>query len=90
MKDENKAKNGRAEIERANEALLEAKKLVEVGLIYGALSRAYYAVFHAVRALLFSKGLQSKTHEGLRMLFDKHFIQTKTMERKFFNILTKL
>jgi uncharacterized protein (UPF0332 family) len=36
-------------------------------------SRAYYAAFHAARALLLTKGLEPKTHRGVIALLNQHF-----------------
>lgn len=54
MTGENKRLNAEAELARADECLAEARLLFENGHQHGAASRAYYCVFHAARALLFS------------------------------------
>jgi len=41
-----------------------------------AISRAYYAAFHAVTAALASRDLEAKTHTGARTLFALHFVRT--------------
>ena len=64
MTTENKKKNVHEELVRAEECLREADTLDREGLSSGAVSRLYYYVFLSVRALLFSKGLEPKTHEG--------------------------
>ncbi|WP_420536147.1 HEPN domain-containing protein [Dictyoglomus turgidum] len=38
--------------------------LFENGLIKDAISRLYYYTLHMVRALLFTKGFEPKSHEG--------------------------
>jgi len=61
--------NAAEELTRAGACLDEAKILRAANFPYGAASRAYYAVFHAARALLFSIGIETKTlveHLGLR------------------------
>jgi len=39
-------------------------------------SRAYYAMFHAVRAALAARGVQAKTHSGLAALFAEQLVRT--------------
>lgn len=64
MTDENRRRNALDELERANTCLNEARALYDASFPYGAASRAYYAVFHAARALLMSVGLEAKSHKG--------------------------
>jgi uncharacterized protein (UPF0332 family) len=68
MTDANRAANAAAERKAAIEALAEARALDRLSHYGGAISRAYYAAFHAARALLVEKGLQPKTHDGVRRL----------------------
>ncbi|MCI0570844.1 MAG: hypothetical protein L0Y66_08840 [Myxococcaceae bacterium] len=42
----------RLEVERGEQALTEAGHLVNAGLWYGAMSRAYYAVLHHAQKVL--------------------------------------
>jgi hypothetical protein len=72
----NRIANAREELTRAEECLREARTLQAAGLAFGAVSRAYYAVFHAVRALLFSAGLEVKSHRGAVSLLGEHFVKT--------------
>lgn len=53
----------------ASEALREADALLGLGLRGGASSRLYYAVFHAARGALASRGVRAKTHAGQRTVF---------------------
>lgn len=61
---------------RAEEALAEAEILHGAGKPVGTVSRAYYAAFHAAQALLFTLGLQPKTHQGVRSLLGLHLVRT--------------
>ena len=76
MTDANRVANARDELARAEECVREARTLQAAGLSFGAASRAYYAVFHAVRALLFSVGLEVKSHRGAVSLFGEHFVKS--------------
>jgi hypothetical protein len=73
--DANCAANAAEELARAEECLKEARALHVAGLPFGVASRAYYAVFHAVRALLFSAGLEMKSHRGTLSLLGEHFVK---------------
>jgi len=61
----NRRQNAVAELERARTCLADARTLEEAGFPYGAASRAYYVVFHASQALLFSVGIEPRTHRGI-------------------------
>jgi uncharacterized protein (UPF0332 family) len=72
---ENQRRNAERELARAMECLAEARLLATNGHHHGAASRAYYCVFHAARALLFSIGLETHTHRGLMALLGEHFVR---------------
>lgn len=61
--------NAEERIESA-EILMNAKKYND------AISRVYYGFFDAATAALLSENLTAKTHQGLVILFEKHFINT--------------
>jgi uncharacterized protein (UPF0332 family) len=75
MSDEAKKANIRRELERAAEALRAADALVGLGLNADAVSRAYYAAFHLVLALLFSRGVEPKTHAGALHLLNVELVR---------------
>lgn len=60
----------------AAEELHAADTLLAAGLPRVALPRAYFAVFHAVRARLYAAGLEPRTHSGTHHLFNAHFVRT--------------
>jgi hypothetical protein len=72
---ENRRRNAAAELERADTCLSEARQLQQASLPYGAASRAYYAVFHAARALLFSIGIEAGSHKGVVAMIGDHFVR---------------
>ncbi len=76
MTDANAAANSRAEMQRAAQSLRAADVLAREGLFADAISDAYYAAFHAARALLFTIGLEPRSHRGALHLFNVHFVQT--------------
>ncbi len=54
-----------------------------------AVSRAYYAMYYMAKALLFDIDVNPKTHQGVVMMFGKHFIKTEIFEKVYGNILSK-
>lgn len=75
MTKDNRRRNALDEIARAEMCLAEASALAAAGFPYGAASRAYYAVFHAARALVFSVGLEARSHKGVVSLLGDHFVR---------------
>ena len=61
----------KASLKRAEKALKAAKILFDNNELEDAVSRAYYAMFHAAKALLFSRNLIPKTHRGTITLFSE-------------------
>ena len=60
---------------RAWEARIAATTLQTARLHRDAVSRAYYAALHWVRALLLARGLERRSHTGAFNLLHRDFIQ---------------
>ncbi len=54
------------------------------------MSRAYYAAFHAARAMLSSEGLAPKTHGGVATQFGLHFVKSGKVAPPFGRYLKNL
>jgi len=76
-------------LSRAESALRSAKLLLEHEELEDAASRAYYAMFHATRAILFSKGLKAKTHKGTVSLFGEHIVKKGVLGEEYADALRK-
>ena len=63
-------------IERSRDCLREAKLLLDNGEYRGAANRAYYAAFHALRAVLALDDFDSKKHSGVISKFRETYIKT--------------
>ncbi len=74
MTEENKRANIQDELARSREAKASAELLFEHGQIRDAVSRLYYCVFYAMRALLLTRALQPRSQEGTLNLFSLHFV----------------
>jgi uncharacterized protein (UPF0332 family) len=66
----------RYRLNRARDALEEAKILLREDKISGAMSRTYYAMFYATLALLATRDLGSSRHSGVIALFRREFVKT--------------
>lgn len=77
----------REEMKKSEHSLKAAKKLIEEKLTDDAVSRAYYAVFHSARAALKTKGIETKTHQGLITQFALHLVKSGLLETEYGDIL---
>ncbi len=77
-------------IEKAQKKLEVSKKLFGSGDYEDAISRAYYAVFHAAQALLLTEGEHAETHKGVVTLFGLLFVRTGKFDRRFGKYLANL
>ena len=73
----------------AREKLASAKILLQEKHFKDSLSRSYYAMFSAVRALLALKELDSSKHSGVISLFNQHFVKTNLVDASFGRMLRK-
>ncbi|HZX35953.1 MAG TPA: HEPN domain-containing protein [Thermodesulfobacteriota bacterium] len=90
MTEENKKKNIREELERAEAALKAATVLFEKTLLNDAVSRLYYFLLYNIRALLLTKGLEPKSHESALRLLGLHFIKEGIFPPKTSHVFSKL
>lgn len=74
-------------IRRATTYLHSAEILFEEEDYESAVSRAYYAMFYMARALLQRKGIETKTHSGLRQQFGLHFVKDGPISTPFARVL---
>jgi len=90
MTEGNKKENIKAQLDKASEILQQAELLYNGGFIDGAVSRLYYFILHTVRALLLTKGLEPKSHEGVLRVFGLYFIKEGIFEGKDSHVFAKL
>ncbi|MEP9409930.1 MAG: HEPN domain-containing protein [Candidatus Brocadia sp.] len=77
-------------IQKANKKLEVAEKLLKLGDYEDAVSRAYYAVFHATQALLLTEGERAETHKGIVTLFGLLFVKTGKFSKNIGKYLANL
>ncbi len=67
-----------------------ARSAMREGFCEDAVSRAYYAAFHAVTAALASKRLSFSSHGQTIGAFNKHFVKPGLVPREGFSKLQRL
>ncbi len=77
----------KAHMEKAIKRLRVTEKLLQNGDYEDAISRAYYAIYHAAKAALATINVFPKTHEGLVTEFGKRFVLTGMLPRELGKIL---
>jgi len=74
----------------AEEYLEDAKLAFEHSRLRTAVNSAYYAMFHAARAMLAFKGIEPpRTHKGLREVFGKEIILKGLVGKELGRALTR-
>lgn len=72
---------------KAEQRLKAAQHLCEQAYYEDSISRSYYAIFFATKALLLTKDVNPQTHSGVKNQFAQHFVKTKDIEPEFNDIL---
>lgn len=80
----------KAMLNKADEKLAVAKKDFELGFYGDTASRAYYAAFHAVSAVLAEKGLSFSSHAQLLGAFNREFVKTGVFPSDTFRKIQRL
>ncbi|MBI5745715.1 MAG: HEPN domain-containing protein [Nitrospirae bacterium] len=75
---------------KAHKKLKAAKIDLDNDQYDDSVSRAYYAVYHAISAALFSKGLHFSSHGQTIGAFNREFIKTKNFPSSFAATIRKL
>ena len=78
------------ELERAKRTFAEVETLKAAGMWNGVCNRLYYAVFHAISALLIHDGHQVNTHHGSHAVFGLHYIKTGVLPEDFGRLYNQL
>lgn len=75
MTEDNREANAIDEVARGQQSLDAAAALIAAELHADAVSRAYYGAYHHIRALLYSRGLEPRSHAGALHLLNVEFIR---------------
>ena len=74
----------------AKECLESANLLLDNGNYKSAANRSYYAIFHAMRAVLAFDGIDMKHHSGIISEFRKRYIKTGVFDTRMSAIISVL
>ena len=75
------------EIKLAVEMLNDAQLMYTNKRLKSTVNRAYYAMFHATKAALLSRGTDCQSHAGALNRFGEHFIKKGLLDERFAKIL---
>jgi len=64
-------------LEKGKDCLKSADILAVIVQLADAVSRIYYYAYHNMKAILLSKSLEPKTHDGILRLLGMHFIKSQ-------------
>lgn len=90
MQDEDKKALSLVRLMRAEECLREAYSLYHAEGYRGAANRQYYAVFHAMRAVLAMDGVDRKHHSGIISEFRRRYIKSERLDVRLSDIIAAL
>lgn len=77
-------------LEKADDALIEARDCASLDHWTLAANRLYYAAYYASSALLISAGLSAKTHEGTIGMIGQHYVRTGILSYDDGTLLARL
>ncbi len=80
----------KARLAHAKDCLNEAQILLEADELKGTANRAYYAAFHAMRAVLILDGIDSKKHSGIIAKFREMYLKTELFDKEISNSISSL
>jgi len=78
------------ELQKSKRTFEEIEVLQQANLWNGVASRLYYAVFHAVNALLIHDAHQANTHNGSHAMFGLHYIKTGKLPAEYGRLYNQL
>ena len=85
-----KTKDIRLKLQKAKVIMEEVDVLVANKLYNTTINRLYYACFHATKALLLTKDLTPKTHNGVGTHLQKEFVQKGLFDKQHAILFVKL
>lgn len=73
--------------EQARECLAGAERELTADSLKNSVNRSYYAIFHAMRAVLAFDRFDSKKHSGIITAFHRDYIRTGIFSKEFSKII---
>lgn len=90
MLDEDLRNLSNARLLHAFDCLKEAEILLSAGEYRGTANRAYYAAFHALRAVLVLDNFDSKKHSGIISKFRELYLKTELFDKSVSDAISSL
>jgi len=90
VRDEERKALSQVRLEHAEECLSAAKSLVASASYKSAANRSYYAVFHAMRAVLALDDIDMKRHGGVIAEFRRLYIKTGVFDVELSQVISSL
>ena len=72
----------KAHWKRATKALSAANRLAIGGEYQDSVSRSYYAIMHAAKAALATKGIEARSHTAVQKLFSQQLVKTGEVNKE--------
>ena len=83
LDDENRSLLVKMQMEKSRSEMLTVDLLVRENRPSAAIGRLYYAVFHAVSALLVHDSIRVKSHKGAYTQFCLHYVNTGKVSQRY-------
>ena len=83
MPEDNRKALSKYRLEKAYECIKSAEALVEIEDFTTVANRSYYAMFHAMRAVMALDGEDRKKHSGVVAYFQENYIKSGTFDKEF-------
>ena len=90
MKENRYAELARHRMEKASRNLRIAWQNFQLGQYEETVSKSYYCILTAMKALIALQHQEGRTHEGVITLFQKLFVQPKLFPKEFNKVIRKL
>ncbi len=80
----------RVRFEKAEECLSAARDLIATENYRGAANRSYYAIFHAMRAVLAYDRIDMRHHSGVISEIRKRYLRTEILDKELSKTISDL
>ena len=87
MRDETRVDLSKYRMQKAEEMLASAKREFEAGDYASANNRAYYSIFHMLRAVLALDGEDYKKHSAVIFRFSQNYLKTNIVSRDYSKLI---
>lgn len=77
-------------VQKAVRSINVAQRNINEGDYDFGSSRAYYAAFYAMQAILLTKDLSFSKHSAVISAFNQHFVKTKVFPKGFSRLISRL